>query len=106
MERQKIFIWIFNLLASTYFCGCSTLPKHFDRPLSYANTDTDGARLGTARRDEINAHLGQSGFLLFSNGLDAFLARALLAGNAERSIVAQYYLFYNDLSKLNRRCFI
>ena len=78
--------------------GCATLPKDFDRPESYAYTDTDDTSFGKARRDEMLAHPGQSGFLLLASGLDAFVARALLAQGAERSIDAQYYLYHDDLT--------
>jgi putative cardiolipin synthase len=77
--------------------GCATLPVDFEKPESHAYTDTDDTWLGRARRDEINAHPGKSGFLLLGNGLDAYLARAIIAENAERSIDAQYYLYHNDL---------
>jgi len=87
-----------TILALLLVGGCATLPEDFEKPESYAYTDTDDTPIGKARRDEINAHPGQSGFLLLGNGLDAFLARALLAENAERSIDAQYYLFHDDLT--------
>ena len=35
--------------------------------------------------------------MLLGNGLDAFVAHAVLIQTAERSINAQYYLFHNDL---------
>ena len=94
-KNSIIFLWV--ILALIIVGGCATLPEGFEKPESYAYTDTDDTRLGQARRDEINAHPGQSGFLLLGNGLDAFLARALLAENAERSIDAQYYLYHDDL---------
>ena len=34
---------------------------------------------------------------MLGNGLDAFVARAVLAQHAERSIDVQYYLYHNDL---------
>ena len=80
------------------FSGCATLPKDFEHPVSYAFTDTGNTRLGKARLHEKEAHPGQSGFLLLANGLDAFVARTLLARGAERSIDAQYYLFHDDLT--------
>jgi len=42
-------------------------------------------------------HPGKSGFRLLGNGLDAFVARAVLAALAERSIDVQYYLYHDDL---------
>jgi putative cardiolipin synthase len=97
MNNISKFTFLAAILVLYLIVGCATLPENFDRPESYAYTDTDDTRLGQARRDEINAHPGQSGFLLLGNGLDAFLARALLSENAERSIDVQYYLYHNDL---------
>ncbi len=79
------------------FSGCATLPQNFDRPASFAYTDTEDTVFGKIRRDERLAHPGQSGFLLLGSGLDAFVARVVLANIAERSIDAQYYLLHNDL---------
>ncbi len=92
----------FSLLAAVLVLsligGCATLPTNFDRPESYAYTDTDDTLLAKARRDEKLAHPGHSGFLLLDNGLDAFVARAVLAQSAERSIDLQYYLYHDDLT--------
>jgi putative cardiolipin synthase len=97
MIRKNLIIFYMFIHSLLLVGGCATLPKDFEKPESYAYTDTDDTRLGRARRAEMNAHPGQSGFLLLGNGLDAFLARALLAENAERSIDAQYYLYHDDL---------
>ncbi|NNL41529.1 MAG: phospholipase D family protein, partial [Desulfobacterales bacterium] len=78
--------------------GCATLPKNFDRPKSYAYPDTNDTCLARALHDQLDAHPGQSGFLLLTSGVDAFVARALLAQSAERSIDAQYYLYHDDLT--------
>jgi putative cardiolipin synthase len=95
---KKYFIIILMIVLGVFLInGCATLPKNFDRPPSYAFTDTDNTRLGKDRRDEMRAHPGQSGFLLLGNGLDAFVARALLAHGADRSIDVQYYLYHSDL---------
>ena len=91
-------IHLVAILALFLIGGCATLPKDFDRPESYAYTDTDDTSFGKARRHEMLAHPGQSGFLLLGSGLDAFVARALLAHGAERSIDAQYYLYHDDLT--------
>lgn len=80
--------------------GCASLPENVERPESYAYADTDDTFLGKARRAEIDAHLRQSGFLLLESGIDAFVARAVLANAAERSIDVQYYLFHGDLTGL------
>ena len=98
MFRQNILIIFVALPALLLISGCATLPENFERPVSHAYTDADGTRLGKTFHDEKAAHAGQSGFLLLASGLDAFVARALLAHSADRSIDAQYYLFHDDLT--------
>jgi putative cardiolipin synthase len=80
------------------FAGCASLPENVARPASYAYTDTDDTRLARVRGKEIRRHPGESGFLLLGNGLDAFVARVVLANAADRSIDAQYYLLHSDLT--------
>lgn len=74
--------------------GCATLPTDFERTQSFAYTAAPNPIL----QAEIEAHPGESGYYLLDNGLDAFVARAVLAETAVRSIDAQYYLFHNDLT--------
>ena len=62
MIRNNLIILYLVILALLLVGGCSTLPEDFEKPESYAYTDTEDTRLGRARRDEINAHPGQSGF--------------------------------------------
>lgn len=97
MIRKKLFLLLMGVLTLFHVGSCATLPKDFERPVSYAYTDTNDTYLGKARKDEIRANLGQSGFYLLENGLDAFVARGLLVSKAERSIDAQYYLYHDDL---------
>ncbi|UCG14745.1 MAG: phospholipase D family protein [Deltaproteobacteria bacterium] len=97
MLRKYFIIILMTALGLFLINSCATLPKDFDRPPSYAFTDTDSTRLGTFRGDEVKAHPGQSGFVLLGDGLDAFVARAVLANHAERSIDVQYYLYHKDL---------
>ncbi|MBW1754429.1 MAG: hypothetical protein JRJ46_15435 [Deltaproteobacteria bacterium] len=85
------------VLSLLLISGCATLPKDFERPESYALVDTDHTRIAKDIRAEKAVNPGQSGFLLLGNGLDAFVARAVLANAADRSIDVQYYLYHNDL---------
>jgi cardiolipin synthase C len=80
--------------------SCATLPKNVDRPASYTYSDTDDTLLGKAYSDKKAAHPGQSGLVTLSNGLDAFVARAVLAKTAQRCIDVQYYLFHSDVTGL------
>jgi putative cardiolipin synthase len=86
------------LIAMVFLGGCATLPENFERLDSYAYTDTDETRLGRLQSAERTGHPGQSEFLLLDSGLDAFVARAVLAESADRSIDVQYYLFHSDLT--------
>lgn len=79
------------------FGGCATLPRDFDRPVSHAYNDTEDTTFGKAVREMSAVHPGKSGFHLLGNGLDAFVARAVLAHHAQRSIDVQYYLYHADL---------
>jgi putative cardiolipin synthase len=97
MYRRGIIIQFLATLLILMIAGCATLPKNFDRPESYALTDTENTSLGKVRAKERAAHPGKSGFHLLGNGLDAFVARAVLSNYAERSIDVQYYLYHNDL---------
>ena len=86
---------IFILL---FISGCATLPENVNRTESYALTDTGDTAWAQSRMEERARHPGQSGFILLENGLDAFVARALLAQAAERSIDTQYYIWHLDLT--------
>jgi len=81
------------LLAS----GCASLPPIGDRPESLTIRDTDTTMFGQVSTRLESEHPGQSGFHLLGRGLDAFVARAVLASYAESSIDAQYYLLHDDL---------
>lgn len=77
--------------------GCAGLPPNTDREVTRAYTDTGDTKLGMASARLKEQRRGKSGFYLLSNGLDAFVARVLVADAAERSLDLQYYLYHNDL---------
>lgn len=77
--------------------GCATLPENTGRTYSTALVDTTETTLGFEVGKMSAAHPGESGFLLLGNGLDAYVARAVFANLAERTIDVQYYLYHNDL---------
>ena len=81
-----------------FAAGCASLPDNINRQASYAFTDTDDTSLGQLSGARIQAEgQGHDGFLLLKSGLDAFVARVVLAHHAERSIDVQYYLYHSDL---------
>ena len=78
--------------------GCASLPENANRQVSYGLTDTEDTSFGRKSAERIQSEGdGQDGFMLLDSGLDAFVARALLAHYAERSIDVQYYLYHRDL---------
>jgi cardiolipin synthase C len=76
--------------------GCAGLPRHLNIQPSYAISEGQETALGMAFSKQLVEHQGESGIILLNNGLDAFVARAVLARMAERSIDLQYYEFHQD----------
>jgi putative cardiolipin synthase len=93
---KKLYLYLVVAMAGT-IVGCASLPENVNRQGSTAYTDTADTAFGKAVSAKAAAHPGKSGFQLLNNGLDAFVARALLAHYAERSIDVQYYLYHDDL---------
>lgn len=87
------------IIALTIVSGCATtLPDNTNRHATQAYTNTADTYFGRQIADDLAAHPDKSGFILLASGLDAFVARAVLAHRAEKSIDAQYYLFHDDLT--------
>jgi len=76
--------------------GCAELPSNVSRPASSAIEDGRETQLGQTFADPLAQNPGMSSVMLLSNGLDAFVGRAVLASLAERSIDLQYYMFHQD----------
>ena len=98
MHLAYRFFTVIILAALWFGGGCASLPENTNRPESFVYPDTSDTYLGRELANDIAAHPGKSGFVPLSSGLDAFVARAVLAHLAEKSIDAQYYLFHNDLT--------
>ncbi len=77
--------------------GCAALPDNNQRTTSSAIDPAANTMFRRSLQPEIDKHPGKSGFRILDDGLDAFVARAVLAAHAERSIDLQYYLFHDDL---------
>ena len=92
---NKKFLISFVLLS--LLSGCASLPENTNRTESHAFTDTQDTLLGKEVQEYRNQGKTEDGFVLLSSGLDAFVARAVLAETAERSLDVQYYLYHNDL---------
>ncbi len=96
MKKPPFSLFLAALLLFS-FSGCASLPENVDRSQTHAFTDTQATTLGQAFANDMAVRPGQSGFFPLNNGLDAFVARAVLAQVAQRSIDTQYYMIHNDV---------
>ncbi len=72
MYRKATILYFVAVLTIIMIVGCAaTLPTDFDRPESYALTETNDTDLGRSRAAEQAAHPGKSSFYLLDDGLDA-----------------------------------
>jgi len=97
MQGKSIYTTLAIALVTVIMAGCATLPTDFERPVTHVLNDTANTGLGRTAHLKREEHPGKSGFHLLGNGLDAFVARAVLCKRAERSLDVQYYLYHNDL---------
>ncbi len=85
-------------VATLLLAGCASVPRDIERAESRAVRDTDATRLAHVRQSILKGHPGESGFLPLASGVDALLARIVLAEAAERTLDAQYYIWHDDLT--------
>jgi putative cardiolipin synthase len=76
--------------------ACASLPSLEGRRESSAISDTADTRLGRAVAPLVTAHPGKAGIHAMPVPTDAFAARVLLAGAAEKSLDVQYYVWHGD----------
>ncbi|MFV0410149.1 MAG: phospholipase D family protein [Paracoccus sp. (in: a-proteobacteria)] len=95
-------IWIILVGAALWFAGRYLFPvpstegRAEELSLLFDPTTT----LAPEAIEAQSAHPGQSGVIPLPNGQAAFLSRIALAGAAERSIDAMYYIWHDDESGL------
>jgi len=94
--QNKILLGVFSLMSLLFFSACTRLPDNTQKGASYVIQDGDNTGLGKAFQPLLEQNPGKTGVHLLGNGVDAFVARAVLAGLAERSIDVQYYMFHQD----------
>jgi putative cardiolipin synthase len=85
-------------LLALIFSGCASLPGNVDRNESHALQDTETTSLGQQSHAALQTHPDQSGFRPLKSGVDALLARIVLADAAQRSLDVQYYIWHDDLT--------
>ncbi len=94
--KDFLFTRLAIVILSLLVFGCAKLPDNAGRTTSFAIEADENSVL----QQHINKVLGpdatESRYLLLGDGLDALVARAALAQQAQKSIDAQYYLVHND----------
>ncbi|HDQ41594.1 MAG TPA: phospholipase D family protein [Desulfonatronum sp.] len=101
-RKERLSYWlriIFSLIACL-IAGCASLPELENRAVSTGLSldESRATRLGQAVSRGMEEHPGKNGFIPLSNAMDAFAARMLLAGVAEKTLDAQYYIWHGDLT--------
>ncbi|MCC7327604.1 MAG: hypothetical protein IT521_12465 [Burkholderiales bacterium] len=91
----RMLAWAVAVIASLV-AGCATLPPPEGRTETSVLADTAGTRLGRAIMPEVAANPGKTGIHALADPHDAFAARVLLAGAAEKSIDTQYFIWNGD----------
>ena len=80
-------------------CGCTTLPgRDFPRPPSSPPSEAPNPALLQPFAADARAHAAESGFKLYSAGIDGLLLRLELIESARSSLDLQYYIFHGDES--------
>ncbi|MGA9163361.1 MAG: phospholipase D family protein [Thiobacillus sp.] len=85
-------------MLALFFSGCASLPDNVARTESHALQDTATTTLGQQSHAALQTHPGQSGFRPLRSGVDALLARIVLAEAAQRSLDVQYYIWHDDMT--------
>lgn len=96
LHISKYFTIVLLLVFTSVITGCATLPDNSVRTASYFIEDTTNTTLGQIIGKREASNKKQSGAYPLGNGLDAFVARAVLADKAEKTLDVQYYLYHND----------
>ncbi|SMF00037.1 Phosphatidylserine/phosphatidylglycerophosphate/cardiolipin synthase [Alteromonadaceae bacterium Bs31] len=87
---------LLTLLLAILISACATLPDNSDRAESYHLGETHETSLAKSVAPRLAQHPGESGAYPMESGLDAFVARALTAHSAEKTLDVQYYLYHDD----------
>lgn len=93
MQSHKALFFMAILVLQS---GCASVDFNYPKPESQAFDGTGDTYWGQSIAAAVAAHPDQSGFHPLADGIDALSARLLLAGRAQVSIDAQYYLIKND----------
>lgn len=78
--------------------ACATLDTSVERTPSTAIPASPDTELAWRWQPQLDAAPGLSGFHLLEQGTDAFVARAALTGDAQRTLDLQYYMIQPDVT--------
>jgi len=84
------------VMLASLITGCASLPSMEGRSVSSALSDGSQTRLGQASAPIAAANPGKTGIHALAKPHDAFAARVVLAGAAEKSLDVQYYIWHGD----------
>lgn len=96
---NKISLVLLVLVVSS----CASLPENNQQVPSYVLpiSETSNTRLANGflnKKVNFSEHPKDTGIYLLGSGHDAFVARAVLANQADKTLDVQYYLYHGDLS--------
>ena len=94
--RYKIILAVVSIISLVFAYARGGLPDNSHRSISKTINDGGQTMLGKVYIPLLKKHPDESGIILLRDGRDAFVARAVLAGMAEKSIDVQYYMFHQD----------
>ena len=95
LRRQPVRI-LAVLFAGFLLASCTSAPHAVEKPVSHSLTYPLSSALARSITALSHAHPNQSGHVVLDTGRQAFNSRVALAGTAERTLDAQYYIWNND----------
>ncbi|MEZ2353025.1 phospholipase D family protein [Caballeronia sp. RCC_10] len=98
MLRQAWMRLLYAMTMLALMTACASLPPQTGRTPSHAIAKSPDTRLGQAVSESEAAHPDDNAFHLLSDGVDALVARIVLAESADRSLDFQYYIWHDDLT--------
>ncbi|MGI9287828.1 MAG: phospholipase D-like domain-containing protein [Pseudomonadales bacterium] len=84
------------LLCLMLTMGCATRPAKVEKTVAQRLQDPLTTSLGQLTASQAKVHGGKSGIILLDSGRQAFTSRVALAGRAQRTLDAQYYIWNAD----------
>ena len=94
--KYHIIAGVFAIISLAFLNAGDGLPDNTHRTVSKVIKGGQNTTLGRGFKPLLKKHPGKSGVILLGDGRDAFVARAILARMAEKSIDVQYYMWHQD----------